>query len=69
MVVDVVFDLPIIPMKMSIQCLHGVAASDHECMRSVDVVRSIDMFGHLFRRMLGNIQMLSAEINEPPVFG
>ncbi len=65
--VDVVPLLPIVPVKMSVQGLHVLATADHEGMRAIDVVGSIDVFADSLRRMLAGKQVLPAEVSESPV--
>jgi len=67
MVVNVVFVVPIVPRQVSIQGFHVVTTPHHERMRAIDVVRSIDVFIHLLRRMLAGVQVLSTEIRQSPV--
>jgi hypothetical protein len=58
--IDVMLQMPIVPVQVTIECLHRCATTNHERMRAIDVVRSIDSIADLLGRMLGSVEVLNS---------
>ena len=69
MMVDVMFDLPLVPVQMTVNGLHGIATTDHEGMSAIDVVGSVDVLADLLRRSATSVEVLSAQVGQSPVVG
>ena len=67
MMVDVMLGVPIVPSQMPIQRLHVVAATDHESVGAIDVVRAVDVLADFLRRVLSGVQVLAAEVGQSPI--
>jgi len=65
--VDVMLGMPIVPSQMTIERLHRITTAHHKRVRAIHVVRSIDMFANLVRRVLAGVEVLAAEIRHSPV--
>lgn len=65
--IDVMLYMPLIPVQMAIEGLHCQPTSYHECMRSIDIERTINALADFLWRMLAGVEMLSAEISQSPI--
>ncbi len=61
--IDVMLQMPVIPIEVTIECLHRCATTHHECMRTIDVVGSVDTVADLLGRMLGSVKVLTSEVS------
>lgn len=65
--VDVVLGVPIVPMEVTIESFHVLATTDHERVRAIDVVRTIDAVADSLRRMFARVEVLAAEVRQSPI--
>ncbi len=56
--IDVMLQMPVIPIEVTIQSLHRCATANHKGMRTIDVVRSVHAVADLLGRMLGSVEVL-----------
>ncbi len=61
--IDVMLYVPLVPVQMTIESFHRQTPSHHECMRSIDIERTINALADFLRRMLAGVEMLSPEIS------